>query len=648
MRDIRTSDVYVSHGVVCLLDEGETFYFTNFSREEGREPDGAIIPRISHCKVALDVKTGRERFRLGLAPPFSSKLHCLAPDGKSFFTYGGECFRRDLATGKVLGRPLTGYRGQGGHRVFALTADGRRAAVAHQAGWYWANADLEPVHPHLKDLAEVHYLSDHQIRIRDGEHTYRNWELRDGKFVLPLERRPLPEAVRRGTAHFCPLRRLALHTDSKQLVVFHLETGREQCRLQDISYQGKQMHWPVFSRDSQRVLLPRADGADVLACWYDTQTGRELGRHRITPAAGFRGYPPVNDAQDSPGLPAIDWYADDGSEFGYVTRDSRLVLVDCATGKVRLTLTPRSTTVGNEPGNPREATWDYGTRRGHPCIIATRQFSQGACEYVFHDRISGAVLRRVALPAIDKDVPVLSPDLRLAFVVSRAHGVRVHETASGREFGTIPAAGTTPATVSLFPDGKRLATGSPDTTILLWDLDRPLGGKPDLPLPRSPREAEPLWEMLGAPDPKGAEPALWALRRAPGPALALLKERLQPARPPQPEQLQRWIVQLDSDSFQEREDAVQQLLRVGEQVLPALRAALKQPASAEQQRRLETLIGRLEDPHTPPGCLRELRALEVLERLGGDEARRLVQGIAAGHGDDLLSREARLILDRWR
>jgi hypothetical protein len=72
---------------------------------------------------------------------------------------------------------------------------------------------------------------------------------------------------------------------------------------------------------------------------------------------------------------------------------------------------------------------------------------------------------------------------------------------------------------------------------------------------------------------------------------------LQPARAPEPKQLQAWIAQLDSDSFKERETAQQELQRRGAQALPAMHAALANPASREQQRWLETLIMSLEDPY---------------------------------------------------
>jgi hypothetical protein len=50
------------------------------------------------------------------------------------------------------------------------------------------------------------------------------------------------------------------------------------------------------------------------------------------------------------------------------------------------------------------------------------------------------------------------------------------------------------------------------------------------------------------------------------------------------------ITQLDDDQFRKREQATRDLQRLGRAVIPELRAALEQPASAEARRRLELLL----------------------------------------------------------
>ena len=67
-----------------------------------------------------------------------------------------------------------------------------------------------------------------------------------------------------------------------------------------------------------------------------------------------------------------------------------------------------------------------------------------------------------------------------------------------------------------------------------------------------------------------------------------------------------------------------------------------------QETRLESVITRLGDTVQVPGCLRELRALEVLERIGTAEAKAQVERLAAGDAAILATREAQVILKRWQ
>jgi len=121
----------------------------------------------------------------------------------------------------------------------------------------------------------------------------------------------------------------------------------------------------------------------------------------------------------------------------------------------------------------------------------------------------------------------------------------------------------------------------------------------------------------GNPDGASMEPALWALVRAPERALPLLKQRLQAGA--SPERLQkRMIGQLDRVDFKVRDAAcAAKLTAMAHFAIPACairsRKASHPSSSAAASR---TLLARLEDPVAIPSCLRELRANEVLERIG--------------------------------
>jgi hypothetical protein len=71
--------------------------------------------------------------------------------------------------------------------------------------------------------------------------------------------------------------------------------------------------------------------------------------------------------------------------------------------------------------------------------------------------------------------------------------------------------------------------------------------------------------------------------------------------------------------------------------------------SAEAGERLETLVRRLSDPVPPAETLRALRAIAVLERIGTDDARKMLDELSRGATDAPETKAARSALERmWR
>jgi WD40 repeat protein len=194
--------------------------------------------------------------------------------------------------------------------------------------------------------------------------------------------------------------------------------------------------------------------------------------------------------------------------------------------------------------------------------------------------------------------------------------------------------------LAFLPDGKSLATGMMDSTVLVWDLSAIAKEVvPDL----DAKTLATLWSDLSE-EPPRAYQAIWALGDSPKQALPFLKERLKPVEEVDPKQIRQLLADLDSDQFASREKAAKELAKLGERIHPALRKVLEGQPSEEVRTRLKAI---LEEPAVPSGeTLRTLRAIQVLERIGTDEAREVLKKLAAGAEGARETQEAKETLAR--
>ena len=153
-------------------------------------------------------------------------------------------------------------------------------------------------------------------------------------------------------------------------------------------------------------------------------------------------------------------------------------------------------------------------------------------------------------------------------------------------------------------------------------------------------EIERLWADLGEADTAKATRAVAMLSRAPKETTTFIAATLSPAVAADPQQVDKWIKDLNNDLFTVRARAMRELEKFGELAVPRLRAVLKTNPPLEVHVRVENLLKRLIGPVSPGDNLRVLRAVEVLERLGTDEAKSLLQKYASGAAGARLTEEA--------
>jgi WD40 repeat protein len=223
--------------------------------------------------------------------------------------------------------------------------------------------------------------------------------------------------------------------------------------------------------------------------------------------------------------------------------------------------------------------------------------------------------------------------------------VRLWEVATGKERHRFTGHDGAVVGVVFSPEGKFVAACSAEAPILVWDVEGN-DGKPPATTPFSAEEKADLWKALDDADAAAAFAAMRLLLARPGPAGALLRERLRPAAEVGDKEIQRLVRDLDADAFAAREKAAADLRAVADRAEAALRKALRDNPPAEAKRRIEAVL-----ESTGPAASqrrREARAVEVLERTGTAEARELLASLAGGAKDALLTREARDAVGRLK
>jgi hypothetical protein len=219
--------------------------------------------------------------------------------------------------------------------------------------------------------------------------------------------------------------------------------------------------------------------------------------------------------------------------------------------------------------------------------------------------------------------------------------VHLWEVATGKELRTFQGHRGEIRSLAFSADGRRLASASTDSTVLIWDL------WPTLAPQKFDDEAlAALWTDLRSDEAQRAYAAVWHMVAAGDTAVAFVRRQIHAVPEPDPDQLRRLVDELDSETFAVREKAYKELQRLGTGAWPALREALGKEPSAEFRRRAEKLLDPLVEFSISPEELGQARAVQVLEQIGSSESRGVLKKLAAGAPEARLTREAKAALQR--
>jgi WD40 repeat protein len=572
-------------------------------------PDGAALATARSGTVHVwDPETGKETRQFPADP---GGVYCLAfsPDGKRLATAGADHVIRvwDLASGKPA-HPFASEPGGGVDAHF--TSDGRRLALRHGGG-----APGEP-----------------------GS-AVRFWEV---GAALP----PSPSGCadcRTALARISPDGNVVAEHGAEDGTVRLLEaaSGKE---LRRFGRENEVCTWPeAFSPDGTALAVERFDSAFIRVL-------SGVGRYRVRLLAAASGelLVELDRPANEESVVALG-FSPDGKLLalaGPPPRSTRCAVSvwDAKTGK-EIPFPVDEPTHGSFFAFFPDGRWLAvgGDARGWVDQLADPGPKDDGI--FVRELLTGKTALRLAAPP-GQTCCCVSPDGGLLAAGDEAGVVRLYDLDDLKEVRELTGHRGRVCSLSFSPDGKWLASGSADTTVLVWDVagdapSRRPGGKGP-----TAEQLTALWDDLAGADASRAYAAARALTRSPEEAVPFLRERLRPVRRPEPARLARLIRDLDSDEFEERERASRELGEWQEAAGPALDQALPGGPSAEARARIEDLLGRLARRALTPERAREARAVASLERMGTAESRRLLESLAEGVDAVRLTQEAKAALER--
>jgi RNA polymerase sigma factor (sigma-70 family) len=560
-----------------------------------------------------DLSTGKERPALaGHAEPV--RQLALSADGRTLVSGGADPFLLvwDWPAGKLRRRIELGSTRGVTH--LDLLADPKRVEVGlwpEKAARFFdlATGKEQPVYPeaHTAQVQGLAVTTDGKVISGGNDDSLRVWDLATGRQI-----RVAPSGLRLGVMS------MSMSGDGRLVAAADINEGKVQvfelpsCRLlRAIDTGGKSVRRVHFCGPGQDLLIDvdtaakagGGGGMRFIALW-DVKHGREVRRLKAA---------------------VVDWpdwsVSRDGRLLAGGGQD-RLSVWDVASEREWRTLPPKTvnpvafapdgrTLAGNEW--ERFGVWEVGSAQPRWQVDLPRS----------SDYVSG--LR-------------FSPDGRW-LAVGRGPRIELRDALTGRLVHTFDGHARNTFSLAFSPDGKRLVSSSYDTTVLVWDLAGVLArqSRPEAPTAAALSTA---WADLGGTDSTRVNPAMALLCNWPNRSVPLLSKHLRPATAADGKRIARLVADLDSDDFAARERATRELEKLAEQAEEALRRLLDGKPSPEARRRVERLLRRLEAPISEAARLREMRALEVLERCGTPDAVKLLETLAGGARGAWLTREA--------
>jgi hypothetical protein len=406
------------------------------------------------------------------------------------------------------------------------------------------------------------------------------------------------------------------------VILWDVQTGRTVARLADHTSLGPHMR---FSADGKTLATAGDQGT---AGVWDVTTGKLVQQFALPPD----GVSAVLAA----GGGKLLAYAPAESENG---EEAVITVWDLVAGRIARRFNGHATMVN---GVALSADGRMLASRSEDRTIRVWEAASGAERVRFADRGQGSGWTGTQFLAF-------APDGRTLATCGPADSVvRLWDLTTGNPLPPLTGHLGWVGAVEFSTDGRTLISGSQDSSILAWDVTALARREGRAERRMSADEARKKWDELREPDAARAYRAMWDLVAAGDSAVEFLRGQLHPAVAVDPQQLARWIRDLDHPQYAARERATASLAQVADQAESALRAALVRTTSAEVRQRIRRILDTGSEVEPSPDRLREARAVEALELSASPAAGRFLTHLAEGAPEATLTRDAAASLKRFQ